>query len=229
MAGYDVYLDKMLLPITPSSIETTINSQNETITLINEGEVNILKAAGLTDIEFECLIPSVEYPFAKYIDGKFVKPKEYLDKLEELKKNKEPFQFIVTRAFPDGKALFHTNTKVTIEDYSISESSEHGFDSLITVSLKQWRPYGTKKISLTEPKKKEKAKAKVKKARDKTNSPKPKKKPETYEVKSGDCLWIIAKKYYGDGSLYTKIFEANKDKISNPNLIYPGQKFIIPV
>lgn len=47
-------------------------------------------------------------------------------------------------------------------------------------------------------------------------------------VKKGDCLWNIAKKYYGSGSKYTKIYEANKSIIKNPNLIYPGQKFLIP-
>ena len=49
-----------------------------------------------------------------------------------------------------------------------------------------------------------------------------------YTVKAGDCLWNIAKKYYGSGSLYTKIYNANKDKIKNPNLIYVGQVLIIP-
>lgn len=50
----------------------------------------------------------------------------------------------------------------------------------------------------------------------------------TYTVKKGDNLWKIARQYYGKGSLYTKIYEANKNKISNPSLIYPGQVFVIP-
>lgn len=44
-----------------------------------------------------------------------------------------------------------------------------------------------------------------------------------------DCLWNIAKKFYGKGSDYTKIYNANKGTIGkNPNLIYPGQVFTIP-
>lgn len=50
----------------------------------------------------------------------------------------------------------------------------------------------------------------------------------TYTVKKGDCLWNIAKKFYGNGALYTKIYDANTNKIANPNLIYVGQVFVIP-
>lgn len=49
-----------------------------------------------------------------------------------------------------------------------------------------------------------------------------------YTVKKGDCLWAIAKKFYKDGSKYTKIYDANTDKVANPNLIYIGQVLIIP-
>ncbi len=53
----------------------------------------------------------------------------------------------------------------------------------------------------------------------------------THTVKKGDTLWAIAKQYYGQGTLWTKIYEANKKPdgpISNPNLIYPGWSLVIP-
>lgn len=49
-----------------------------------------------------------------------------------------------------------------------------------------------------------------------------------YEVKKGDTLSKIAKEVYGDPSLYSKIFEANKDRLKNPDLIEVGQKLRIP-
>jgi len=51
---------------------------------------------------------------------------------------------------------------------------------------------------------------------------------ETYEVKSGDSLSKIAKRVYGSGNAWKKIFEANTDIISDPNKIFPGQKLKIP-
>lgn len=47
-------------------------------------------------------------------------------------------------------------------------------------------------------------------------------------VKSGDTLSKIAADYYGDASLYPKIFEANRDLLQDPNKIKPGQKLRIP-
>ena len=49
-----------------------------------------------------------------------------------------------------------------------------------------------------------------------------------YTIKSGDSLSKIAKEFYGNAGDWKKIFEANKDKIKDPNMIFPGQKIIIP-
>ncbi len=51
---------------------------------------------------------------------------------------------------------------------------------------------------------------------------------EYYEIQSGDSLSAIAKKYYGKGSEYPRIFEANREVIKDPDLIFPGQKIRIP-
>ena len=53
-------------------------------------------------------------------------------------------------------------------------------------------------------------------------------KTEFYTVQRGDTLSKIAKRYYGNGAKYPVIFEANKEVIKNPDLIYPGQTLRIP-
>ena len=54
------------MPITPSKVKVKINNQNETLTLISGEEINILKAAGLTDVSFDLLLPQVPYPCLLY-------------------------------------------------------------------------------------------------------------------------------------------------------------------
>ncbi|MGX1318556.1 nucleoid-associated protein YgaU [Bradyrhizobium sp. USDA 377] len=47
-------------------------------------------------------------------------------------------------------------------------------------------------------------------------------------ISRGDSLWALSRLAYGDGARYEVIFKANRDKIQNPNLIYPGQTFVLP-
>lgn len=51
---------------------------------------------------------------------------------------------------------------------------------------------------------------------------------QTYVVQPGDTLSKISQRFYGEASKYMKIFEANRDKLSDPNKIQPGQKLTIP-
>ncbi|MEZ5684902.1 MAG: LysM peptidoglycan-binding domain-containing protein [Paracoccaceae bacterium] len=52
--------------------------------------------------------------------------------------------------------------------------------------------------------------------------------PRRVTVTRGGTLWAIARETYGDGFLYVRVFEANRDQIRNPDLIYPGQVFTLP-
>lgn len=52
--------------------------------------------------------------------------------------------------------------------------------------------------------------------------------PRTYTVVKGDSLWAIAQRYYGKGTLWPRIFDANRGQIKDSHWIYPGQKFVIP-
>lgn len=227
---YYVYLDKLLLPVTPSKLTIKTKNQNKTLVEINEGEINILKKAGLTEIEFDAMIPNVKYPFAVYKNG-FQNAKPFLEAIEKLKTSQQPFQFIVSRTYPNGKGLFNTNIKVSLEEYSIKEDKKEGMDVVITFKLKQYRDFGTKICKIKFPKTPKPVAVAPTPApkRATTTSPAPKQQNKTYTVVRGDCLWNIAKKFYGNGSQYTKIYNANKDKIRNPNLIYPGQVLTIPV
>lgn len=118
--------------------------------------------------------------------------------------------------------------KVTLEDYRILEDATQGLDIKVRVNLKQYKDYGTKTVNIvTKPKEvttKPVVVASVSTPRPAETAPKPK----TYTVVKGDTLWNIAKKNLGNGARYTEIYNLNKDKIKNPNLIYPGQVLTLP-
>lgn len=61
-----------------------------------------------------------------------------------------------------------------------------------------------------------------------STAPKPAAQERTYTVVKGDSLSKIAKAFYGSAGKWKVIYEANKDLIKNPDLIYPGQVFRIP-
>ena len=224
--GYDVYLGNCLLPVPPEKITTKVNGNNKTVTLINDGEINILKKAGLTDIDFTVEIPQRKHPYAVYKDG-FREAGYFFDIFENLKNSLKPFQFIVCRRMPSGRKLLSTNIKVSLEDYKITESAKNGFDFEVQLKLKQYRDYGTKQINVQLAS--GKPRASVEPKRETNNSPAPS-SAQSYTVKSGDCLCAIARRFYGDDKRYIDIYNANKNIIGgNPNLIMPGQKLTIPV
>ena len=237
-----MYINKVRFPVTPGKMTLKINNQNKTLTLINEGEVNLVKTPGLTDITIdELLLPSFQkYPFANYRRNEFLGATYYLGKLEAWKMKKKPVQFKMVRSTPDDrKILWDTNYDVTIEDYEIIEDAErYGMDVAVKLSMKEYRYWGAKKLV---PKKKSKNSAKKKTAAKKKKTRKSKEPAKAYTVKKGDTLMKIAKKQLEDASLWKSIYLLNKKAIeaeakkrgrkssSNGHWIYPGTKLKLPV
>ena len=147
--AYYFMLGVVPLPITPSALTIKTPSMNKTINLINEGEINIPKDQGLREISFEFLLPTVQkYPFANYQLGSYTAT-TMIPLLNEWKKTKLPFQFIVTRMSPKGKFLYFTSIKCLIEDFEYKEDAEeYGMDTMCSITLKEYKPYGTKRVKL---------------------------------------------------------------------------------
>lgn len=205
-----VSVENVLLPITPGKCEITVNGRNETVDLINEGEVNILKSPGLSDISIpELILPMHDYPFVNKINGvsSFHSPDFYLEKFQWLKTEKQKFDFHLIRTTPDGQNVsWDTKMKVSLEDYSIVEDAEdYGDDVVVSLELKEYRNWGAKKLKVTK---------KNTATTTSTKKPKPKKKNiKKYTVKAKDTLKKIAKKYLGNSNSDGLIYKRNKKVI----------------
>jgi LysM repeat protein len=210
-------MGKILLPIPPAKMQTTINNQNKSISLMNEGEVNILKSPGLTTIKFDILLPlRTYYPFAMYKNKVFQPAGYYLEYFERLKRHNKTFQFIISRWLPtNGKSqnVMKTSITVTLENYVVTEDVDNAPDISVSLELKEYVKYQTvtKVINL--------ASNTVSNASKTTASSKT--IPNTYIVKKGDTLWAIAKKLLGDGAKCWNLAKLNG--ISNPNKLSIGQ------
>ncbi|MFL8846312.1 LysM peptidoglycan-binding domain-containing protein [Clostridioides difficile] len=227
--AYDFYLDGVQLPIPPPKLEIKVTNKNKIVDLINTGEVNILKKEGLSEISFEAEFTHNKLPFYR---GTFRDVQFFLSKLELLKTDCKPFQFIVSREM-GGKVLFNTNMKVSLEEYNIVEDADNGSDVKVAIKLKQYRDYSTKKLVPATPEKTNYGRTPTPVMKPKEFRPDSSNKPngKTYTVKAGDSLWSICQKQLGNGSLYKKVYELNKTMMDKANkgkkvpkyTIYKGQ------
>ena len=204
--------DKFMLPVNPESFAFTEKHNNTSVNVNSIGEVNLLGKRDLKTGTISSHFPKRDRNYANN-SGRQA-PYTYINKLLSWKSSGKPIQLIIT-----GTKI---NFQVTIETLKYGEQDGTG-DVYYDLTLKEYRAVEIKKTKLKNTKKKKTTKKKSKPKR-----PAAKKKTKTYTVKSGDCLWNIAKKFYGNGAQYTKIYNANKGKIKNPNLIYPGQVLTIP-
>lgn len=218
--SYYFFMELVQLPVPPAKLQLRIANKNKTISLINDGEINIIKTPGLTEASFEALLPNTKYPFASYFIG-FQKAEYFLNQLNRLKVQNKPFQFIVCRMSPRNDFLFDTNLTVTLEDYDITEDVRNGFDVMVSIRLKQYKPYASKTLTVKEKADGSKS-AIAQKVRRVTREI-----SKVYQVASGQTtLWEVCKNQLGDGSKWPEIAKLNQ--IVSPNLLTAKQviKFV---
>lgn len=228
--AYKVTLGNILFPVTPAKIQMKIKNQNKTLNLINEGDVNVLKDAGLTEISFSALLPNQKYSFAQYYDTGYVEAGAFLVLLERCKQGKKPLTFNIIREIYPGKTLHSTSMVVSLEEYEIEDDASAGFDTKVNIKLKLYKKYGTKTVNLSTG-----ASSKNRSEGEGANN-----SGKSYKIVSGDTLWGIAKKKLGSGIKWKEIYNANKTVIENAakkhgrsssqngHWIYPGTTITIP-
>lgn len=202
------------LPVPPAKMNLKINGKNKTMNLINDGEINILKTPGLSEISFETLLPNQKYPFSSYFGG-YKNATHFVETFETLKTSFQPFQFIVCRMGSGFEFLSETNITMGLEDYEILEDADNGFDVVASIKLKQYKPYATKTATVTKDKDGNTV-IKVDEPRTTTKST-----ADIHKVIAGETLWEVCKKGLGSGASWKEIASINK--IVNPNSLDVGQ------
>ncbi len=210
------------LPTNPEEISVTNTQSIEKYNVLKLGQIAVPTYMELKEYSFECEFPHTMYSYVNVKEEKdFLDAKSYLDMLTKWRKKKTPIRFLAGSVTKKG-VLYkdRINTLVLIEEMSISEKAGEERDKYVSFKLIEYRDFNKTPYYEIN---KDTGKASKGKS-DETNP----KKNGYHIVAAGDTLFGIAKKYYGDGTKYTKILDANKGIIKSPALIKPGWKLVIP-
>ncbi|MDV9166481.1 LysM peptidoglycan-binding domain-containing protein, partial [Clostridioides difficile] len=165
---------------------------------------------GLKTIELSSFFPNQEYSFCNY--NGFPKPYDCVNLIESWMKEGYILRFIITET--------NINFECIIADFNYREQ-DYSRDVYFTLSLKEYRRIQISKVNINNDEKLSSEKdVPLTKGFDT--------KQKTHKVVEGDTLFKIAKKYYGNGDLWEKIYKANEDKIKDPSVIKNGWILIIP-
>ena len=218
----EIYLgtdnDKIRFPVVPPSIGVNRSNNIDTESVIKLGEVPIFNGTSLKTIEFTSFFPNQEYNFCDYTG--FMKPYEFSEKIQKWMYEGKPLRIIVTDS--------PTNMQCLIQQFDTVEQ-DGTRDLYFTLNLLEYRPIEVPNLSSSNTSSNSNNTQNTSRPSEASNNSSSSQK--THKVVKGDCLYDIAKKYYGNGNLYPKIKEANKSKypsLSKNNIIQINWELIIP-
>ena len=204
--------EKIQLPVLPETISVKSGSNNQSVDVAGLGGITIMMNRPAYEFSWSSFFPAAKFPGIQV--SSVTPPLTLAKKIKTWQASTTPVHFLCTAA---GIDLY-----CTIEQFNYSEAGGDVGTYQYDITLKEYRAISVRQVTVNV----STTVASVQKTETRVESTST---PKTYTVVKGDCLWNIAKKYYGSGSKYTVIYEANKSVIgSNPNLIYPGQVLTIP-
>ena len=204
------------LPVVPSEFERVIDANYDTERVMKLGDIAIFNGNGLAQLSFSSFFPNHNYSFNAYSD--IPKPYDIAHIFKEWKNKGTVVRVILTGT--------DINQEMYITNYSYGEKDGTG-DVYYNMDLIEYRPITIPVFSnVINTENTSRPSDANNNSNNNTST-----QQKTHKVKKGDCLWDIAQKYYGKGSLYHKIKEANKSKypsLAKNNVIYVGMELIIP-
>ena len=215
----EIFLDGMKVPVNPKEI---ILAQNQTINVVevmNGGEIPMPGHSQLQRIQFESFVPGLQ-------DGNYkpdsVGSSSFIDSLREAKTDNKQIRVIISGLFGDSMRSGNVNQEYLIENFEIT--AKHIDDIYYSISLLEYRELKPRMIGQAQL-----SEIEEEEGRSETTPEQAEDSPaRNHTVVRGDTLWGIARKYYGDGSKWKQIYEANSEEIEDPHWIYPGEEFLVP-
>lgn len=226
--NYDNDREKLRFPVLPDKIKVTYKGNPVSISIDKLGEIFHRGARDAVTISFSTFFPATWDSTCIVPQSAFRHPEECHRHIQTILGDtvQTPAHFVLT-----GGPLT-TNLYVLVTSYVVEEEGGDVGTIYYSIELKEYRTVSARKIT------KRGDKAKVSSSKSRVNSTS--QKSGKYTVKYGDCLWNLAKKYYGNGAEYTIILEANRDVLdeaarrqgysssNNGNILFPGTEITIP-
>lgn len=193
------------LPVNPKELSVTQGSGNKTINLLNVGEVVVAGNRGPIKMAVNTFLPASNSLFYKERN-----PEEIVTKMKQWKNGRQPLRIIVSGT--------DINTMFLVENME-EQYREGQLDIYINWNFTEYRVLNVPASATTA------FSGNVNSSELKERSGVVK-TPKKVTVKTGDSLWGLAIRYYGDGRLWKKIADANG--IANPNRIKSGMVLEMP-
>lgn len=192
------------LVVNPQTLEFTDPQNNQQATLLDVGSVNLLGDKGLTAVSLQSFFPSVASPFyARY--GGSRTPEECKNLIKKWKDNKMIVRLII--------GDMDINLAMAIDNFTYNKR-EGDDDLYYTIDLTEYRTLNVPTVKVST-----KVKSTITKrpatSSNSSSATKSSSSARTYTIKNGDTLWAISKRYYGSGTQYPKIYNANKNVIES--------------
>lgn len=202
---------QLRFPVNPEEVTIEGAKKIETVSIINIGDVDFPVGDERTGISFSSFFPAEYDPsYCRYPD--IPDPEQAIGTLAAWRIAGKPVRLLITET--------QVNTLVLIIQMTHRYVGGEPGDIYFDLSLRYWKEIKVRTA--------DEAQTGIIKVQGRVR-PDVRPTPKTYVVKPGDSLWKIAKMLLGNGSRWTEIYNQNKKVIgSNPNLIRPGQKLVIP-
>lgn len=232
--NYDNDAKTFQFPVLPESIKIKETGKDVTFNIDQVGEIFHKSKRNALKFSFSSFFPSKYGNWCQVAERNFKSAATCHKWIQQIIEAENPAHFVLVGG------PMAINCYVLVSSYTPEEEGGDPGTVSYSIELKEYRSTSVRTIRNSRASSsKTSAKKTVVKSESK-NRVSNKEKSTTYTIKSNDCLWNIAKKFYGSGASYTKILAANKSVLNkaaqkygysscnNGNLVFPGTVITIP-